>query len=193
MWNPNPTLKLGYDIKSNLKRRKLFRQPLEEVFKKPKTDGDSSLLSPVLSPSTSASSPPHQLLLGDHDYFASKDSQKCTECNVKQSIVLYQKKVNGLNRQVKQLKRNLSREKSKSQEKKPFSLTDIKCDEKMNFYTGIATTCLLRPLTDYTFVFADYINLDPVPGPRKILSYAELVYCVQVIFWSFKVSRIVQN
>lgn len=95
--NPNPTLKLGYTFKERVKRRQLFRAPLQKTTKVSK---DSSvLLSPPHSPpsstltslptsSSAASAPvilpsPHS----DHTYFSQVNTESCLACITKQSLI----------------------------------------------------------------------------------------------------------
>lgn len=172
--NPHPTLKLGYDTaKPNLKRRELFRQPLEEV------DVKRSKNVPELSTPPSSSSSPlltSQCSFGDHDYFSSsKNSEKCIGCNVKTSLIcLYQKKVNNLNKQVKQLKRSLQREKLQSQEKKPMSINDIKTDKKMLFYTGLENIALFQIILSLLLPFIP--TMEHWKGTKKMVSKKVRVY-----------------
>ena len=159
--NPNPSLKLGYELNQRSERRKLFRNA--PVKNKPPSivtaESSSSLLSPPQSPplpqekskqhfinTPSANIPLHQT---DHTYHATQQSKKeyCLSCSTKSSLISsYQTKLNTVTKNLRQLKSAMRAEMAKKNVtlRQPFSVKFITCDEKMNFYTGVTSIAMFE-------------------------------------------------
>ena len=169
--NPNPSLKLGYEIKERKKRRLIFkhdRQPgnsrIQEADEEPVNkkapqlqedvfalaDGDiMEEVEPKKSPATISS--------------ISKD---CKSCSIKKTLVETQnEEIHKLCNRLKQVKIAYKRE---CQTAKPFSITDIKTDEKLNFYTGITSIDLYETL--YKMLLPLIPSITFWRGTKKIVS-----------------------
>ena len=150
--NPNPTLKLGYELTQIRPRQTLFREPLT---KKPKTLPASSasvqsnnhttatvsgtaFMSPLPSPSLSCSD--FSSPVSEHSYYTRNSPIKCKSCDYKDVLIhLYKKKLEQLKRENRLLKSAKLLKK-----RKPFSWTLTKTDKKMNFYTGLSSVKLFE-------------------------------------------------
>ena len=139
--NPFPSLKLGYTTEEKPKRRELFRQKID--IKKLPTAACASTLnqntpisSPHQSPTTFVHQADKQNIFEEHSYcFREKNS--CDQCNEKAVFIeKYKKKVQDLTKKLSKLRVTYSKGIKSS---KPFSIEEIKTDEKMNFYTGITS------------------------------------------------------
>ena len=140
MGNPNPTRKLGYELKQTKPRRTLFGEPLTRKPKKLPASSAStqstnqstdtilgvSLMSPLPSPSLSC--PDFSSPVSEHSYCTRNNPIKCKSCDYKDvSINPCKKKLEQLTRD----NRLLTRAKFlKRGNHLPFSWTFIKTDKK---------------------------------------------------------------
>ena len=175
--NPFPSLKLGYDIQEKPKRREITKySTTSNKGKTSKSPGPSSsiLLSPPQSPppppspptcQNSASISNTQLPLNnigdEHCYFS-----KCIDCKKKDVLIAnHQEKVGSLKIKINKLKIAYRRD---TKIRKPFSIDDIKTDEKINFYTGITSLENFKAIFKMLSPLIPFITL--WRGPKKIIS-----------------------
>lgn len=182
--NPNPALKLGYEIKERKKRRTIVKhnfqcgnsskdldllsdkQPEENVNEKASQE---NLLSDAVveedveqvvnkDESINANDPPAAV--------SNVSSQECDECFAKETLVGKQKgKINKLCKQLKQVKIAYKKE---CQTSKPFSIADIETDQKINFYTGITSLILFESL--YKMLLPLIPSITFWRGTKKVVS-----------------------
>ena len=189
--NPNPTKKLGYELKEPKSRRTLFREP---VTKKPKKTPSASasnqpsagMSTPSLADTTISSaacsdfmSPPPSPssfsfpdflspLSSEHSYCMSNYSKhaKCQSCDYKDTLISsYNQRLQRLTRENRFLKREKLLKESKHT---PFSWSFIKTDKKMNFYTGLSSVKLFEAVYD---LLSPYIpRLSYWRGTKRVIS-----------------------
>ena len=147
--NPNPTVKLGYELKQTKPRQTLFREPLT---KKPKklpaisastqstnhtTDTTSGAAFMSLPPSPLLSCPDFSSPISGYSYCTRNNPIKCQSCHYNDVLISsYKNKLEQLTRENRLLKRERFLKKSKDM---PFSWTFVKTDKKLNFYTGLSS------------------------------------------------------
>ena len=138
--NPNPTLKLGYELKQTKPRRTLFREPLTKKLKKLPASSSSthsthhttatisgaSFMSPP--PSSSLSCPDFSSSVSEHSYCTRNNPIKCESCDYKDVLInSYKTKLEQLTRGNRLLKREKCLKKNKHM---PFSWTSIEAHKK---------------------------------------------------------------
>lgn len=75
------------------------------------------------------------------------EREECTSCKDKDKLLKnYESKIDRLTRQVNYPR---SINKKLSEMSKPFSLRDIKTDEKMKFYTGLESICYFKRYSNF--------------------------------------------
>jgi len=72
----------------------------------------------------------------------SNEQKSCEQCTIKDALIVSnQHKINKLSIQLRQMK--VAYKKATSN-RKPFTITDITTNEKMNFYTGITSIAIFE-------------------------------------------------
>ena len=143
-------MKLGYTTEEKPKRRELFRQKID--IKKlptaacaPTLNQNTPISSPHQSPTTFVHQADKQNIFEEYSY-CFREKKSCDQCNEKAVFIeKYKKKVQDLTKKLSKLVRVTYSKGIKSS--KPFSIEEIKTDEKTNFYTGITAICLLKDCT----------------------------------------------
>ena len=144
--NPNPTLKLGYELKQTKPRRTLFREPLTKKPKKLPASSTSTqstyhttatisgaVMSPPPSPSLSC--PDFSSPVSEHCYCTRSNPINCESCDYKDVLInSYKKKLEQLARQNRLLKRAKLLMKSKHIS---FSWAFTKADKNELLYWSI--------------------------------------------------------
>lgn len=150
--NPNPTLKLGYELNKAQPRRQIIKHPLPNEkpsqFSEICTSSSASedvLLPPPLYIDVDLSSPISGC--SDHSYCRTPTTDTridCESCNFKGALIIsYNKKLQRLTKENRRLKRETL---LRANTKVAFSYTMIKTDKKMNFYTGLSSIKLFEGL-----------------------------------------------
>ena len=146
--NPNPTSKLGYELKQTKPKQTLFRETFTKKLKKlpansasaqstnhrTATKSDAAFMSPRQSPSLSCPNFSSPVL--EH-YYCTRDNPIRYESYDYKDVLInsYKNKLKQLTRENRLLKREKFLKKSKYM---PSSWTFIKSDKKVNFYTGLS-------------------------------------------------------
>ena len=151
--NPNPTLKLSYELIVSQPRRELFKHPV--IKRKKHNSADKPITTSATSCSFSKAELTSPLPLGtypdlsspvssDHSYCAAGETLKCNTCTYKDSLIASYN--NALQRLTKE-NQKLKREKLlRTNSNVPFSWTKIGSDRKMNFYTGLSSIKLFEAI-----------------------------------------------
>ena len=162
--NPNPSLKLGYEIQKSQPRREIKKHPIIKKVKKATSNQTSSSNNSgdcanniVLfeEKETLISSPPplnnpnDVPSISDH-YYCSENVKECGSCKFQKHLAKsYRTKIYCLNKHIKKLSVN------NAVKINMFSWRDIKTDEKMNFYTGITSIAIFEKIFEF---------IEPFPG-----------------------------
>jgi len=165
--NPNPTLKLGYSIVEKSKRRELFKHDLKKIKADISTTGTSSLPpSPPMSPNVIPICVKPSASDNHTCCSISNEKNNCDQCSLKDALISSnQLKINKLSLQLRQMKVAYKKATSKT---KPFTITDIKTDEKMNFYTGITSIAIFEAV--YKMLLPLIPSITFWRGTKKVVS-----------------------
>ena len=205
--NPNPTIKMGYDLKEKAKepRRSLNKtlpqdgascrkkkktstedinnsQPSTSHHQQSSISSSSHVSSTPASSSTPflspSSSPPTQ---NEHDYCFGKHSVKCHSCETKDHVIeALRRKVAALTLQARKLKDKAS-QKPKNP---PFSWTLIKSNLKMNFYTGTTSIAIFNAIFSLLYPYLKYIK--PWRGSKEARRKSK----VGTVSWKYKCKKL---
>ena len=150
--NPSPTFNLGYTQIEKKCRRVLTRPGIEVEDGSQGQSSDDEFFSTTLDSSTLCSSS-----LFDHSYASFNAKEECSECLTKQGTI------NSMSAEIKRLKEDNQRLRRVNKtltltRNKPFSCSSIKTDEKMNFYTGIASIAIFQALFSILKPYLSDIN-----------------------------------
>lgn len=160
--NPDPSINLGYDLKTNTKsrRRTLFRHPppCKEDIPGPSTTVNSDPC-PIETELFVNTGPPTQTIndvemmspqflsptSSEHSYAFTPSTRPCASCLDKSNLIT------SLVGKIKALTVTQKRSKAKARDsafKKSsnFTWTKIKTDQKMNYYTGISSILLFNSI-----------------------------------------------
>lgn len=172
--NPNPTLKLGYELKEVAERRSILKHPLKKKCNEPidhKIDLMSPPISPFFVPPTIPPTPQEVEDVTDQPTLYSTnevelDAETCLKCKEKDQLInSYRTKIDRLTRKLNYLR---TANKKIGESSKPFSIDNIKTDEKMRFYTGIESIILFQTLFKIFEVFLPSVTY--WRGTKKVVS-----------------------
>ena len=172
--NPFPSLKLGYSVEEKPKRKE---RTARKASTKDQGPSSLALLSPPQSPpsvgavlrsasssNAVATSLPQRQPSSNHDHCYY--STTCVDCKKKNVLIAHQKQdFDNLKTKFNKLKVSYKKD---TKTTKPFSIVDIKTDEKMNFYTGITSIENFNAI--YKILSPLALTITLWRGPKKVIS-----------------------